>query len=172
VRRLQTLSSQPTRNQVFLTIFGTRSAHLRNSIQILRGRGWVGNWGFVLAHQPVAERKNESAPNSFESWDARSNSPPPKSAHNQLTSGAGVWEWLRSATGSFRLKSHSYSRKQMSITSGRMIARLSLFSRFIFSCFISRSRKSRWRGFLPSARSRSTARSTLLEIAATLTPCA
>jgi hypothetical protein len=33
-----------------------------------------------------AVRANESAPNSFESWDAKSNSPPPKSAHNQLNS--------------------------------------------------------------------------------------
>jgi hypothetical protein len=32
------------------------------------------------------EAQNESAPNSFESWGAKSNSPPPKSAHNHLTS--------------------------------------------------------------------------------------
>jgi hypothetical protein len=89
---------------------------------LTRTRRVIRNWGLVLAHQPVTERKNEGAPNSFEPWDARSNSPPPKSAHNHLTSEAGVWEWLRSATGSFSFKSQSYRRKLMPIISGQMLA--------------------------------------------------
>jgi hypothetical protein len=119
---LQPFLSPPTQNRVFAQIFGTRSAICESRPKSYVDEAGKGTGGLLLAHQPVTDRKNESAPNSFESWDARSNSPPPKSAHNHLTSGAGVWEWLRSATGSFSLKSRSCSRKQIPIISGQMPA--------------------------------------------------
>ena len=40
--------------------------------------------------QPI----NENAPDSVESWDASSNSPPPKSAHYQPSCGAAACIWL------------------------------------------------------------------------------
>src|SRR5580658_1110760 len=43
--------------------------------------------------------KNESAPDSIESWGARSNSPPPKSAQSQTTSVLVAEEWLERASG-------------------------------------------------------------------------
>jgi hypothetical protein len=44
--------------------------------------------------QPI----NENAPDSVESWDASSNSPPPKSAHHQPSCGAAACIWLGWAT--------------------------------------------------------------------------
>jgi hypothetical protein len=46
-----------------------------------------------------AGHKNESAPDSIESRDAQSNSPPPKSAQSQTTSAFVAEEWLQRATG-------------------------------------------------------------------------
>jgi len=43
--------------------------------------------------------KNESVPDSIESRNARSNSPPPKSAQSQASLSCRHAEWLRSASG-------------------------------------------------------------------------
>ncbi len=50
---------------------------------------------FWLGDNPV---QKQNAPHSFESWDARLNSPPPKSAPKQPNSQSDGWEWLRWAT--------------------------------------------------------------------------
>src|SRR6266852_5732428 len=50
---------------------------------------------FWLGDNPV---QKQNAPHSFESWDARLNSPPPKSAPKQPNRSCGGWEWLGWAT--------------------------------------------------------------------------
>jgi hypothetical protein len=50
---------------------------------------------FWLGDNPV---QKQNAPHSFESWDARLNSPPPKSAPKQPNRSFGGWEWLGWAT--------------------------------------------------------------------------
>src|SRR6266550_2473232 len=54
--------------------------------------------------------KKQNAPNSFESWNARLNSPPPKTAHNQPNGSGGGCEWLGWATCKGWLRLHTADR--------------------------------------------------------------
>jgi hypothetical protein len=59
--------------------------------------------------------KNESAPDSIGVKDARSNSPPPKSAQSQASLACGQVEWLRWARGSTEELASEFASKKEAV---------------------------------------------------------
>ena len=61
-------------------------------------RRYVGK----LAEMSAVQGEERKRPGLYlESWDARSNSPPPSAARNNSKFWSALWEWLLSATGVF-----------------------------------------------------------------------